>query len=72
MYEIGFDKEIQSREDILISVYDIDAIIGLDKLSIPVPTARDIAWVDLTVQLDGLTQCHRHILQVLVDLQWFH
>lgn len=60
------------REHKLISVYDVDAIIGLDQLSIPVPTSRDIAWEDLTVKGDGLTQQHFHILQVLVDLQWFH
>lgn len=42
-------EESQSREDILVSVYDIDAVTGLDQLSIPVPAAWDIAWVDLTV-----------------------
>lgn len=34
---------------------DVDAVAGLDQLSVPVPTAWDIAWIDLTVQLDGLT-----------------
>lgn len=59
-------------EDILVSVYDVNAIIGLDQLSVPVPPAGDVAWIDLTVQLNGLTQQDCHILQVLIDLQWFH
>lgn len=53
-------------------MYDVDAVVGLDQLSVPVPPAWDIAWVNLTVELDGLTQQDCHILQVLVDLQWFH
>lgn len=51
---------------------DVDAVTGLDQLSIPVPTTWDVAWVNLTVQLDGLTQHHCYILQVLEHLQWFH
>lgn len=53
-------------------MYDVDAVVGLDQLSIPVPPAWDIPWVDLTVQLNGLAQKHGHILQVLVNLQGFH
>ena len=53
-------------------MYDGDAVIGLDQLSVPVPTTWDVARVNLTVQLEGLTQQDRLILQVLVDLQWFH
>lgn len=70
--EFPLCEEWQSREGILISVYDVDALAVLDQLSIPVPTAWDIAWVDLTVQFERLTQQQRYILQVLVDLQWFH
>lgn len=53
-------------------MYDGDAVIGLDQLSVPVPTTWDVAGVNLTVQLDGLTQQHLLIQQVLVNLQWFH
>lgn len=53
-------------------MYDVDAIIWLDQLSIPVPTAWDVAWEDLTVQFEWLTKLHGHILQVLEDLKWFH
>lgn len=57
---------------LLVSVYDVDAVAGLNQLSVPVPTTRDVAWVNLTVQLDGLTQHRCHVLQVLIHLQWFH
>lgn len=60
------------ESSILVSVYDGDAVARLDQLSVPVPTTWDIAWVDLTVQLDGLTEQHCHVLQVLIHLQWFH
>lgn len=39
---------------LLVSVYDIDAVAGLNQLSVPVPTTWDVAWGNLTVQLDGL------------------
>lgn len=48
---------------------NIDAIIRLDQLSIPVPAPRDIAGRDFTVQLDWLTQQHSYVLQVLVHLE---
>lgn len=51
---------------------NIDAIIGLDQLSIPVPAAWDVARVNLTMQLNRLSEPYCHILQVLVDLKWFH
>lgn len=51
---------------------DGDAVAGLDQLSIPVPATRDVAGVNFTVQLEGLTQQHRDILQVLVHLQGLH
>lgn len=55
-----------------VSVYDVDAVVGLDQLSVPVPTAWDVPGEDFTVQLNGFTQKHGDVLQVLVDLQWFH
>lgn len=51
---------------------DIDAIIRLDQLPIPVPTPRDIARGNFTVQLDGLTKQHSYVLQVLVNLERLH
>lgn len=57
---------------LLVSVYNVETVTGLDQLCVPVPATWDVAWVNLTVQLDGFTQHHCHILQVLVHLQWFH
>lgn len=68
----GFDWTEFNRDNIPISVYDSDTVTGLDQLSIPVPATWDIAWVNLALQLDRLTQQHCYILQVLVHLQWFH
>lgn len=55
-------------EVILCPVDDVDAITFLDELSIPVPTTGDVSGIDVTVELDGLSQHHSHILQVLVNL----
>lgn len=51
---------------------DVDAIVGLDQLPVPVPAPRDVARGNFTVQLDGLTQKHSYVLQVLVYLEWLH
>lgn len=51
---------------------DVDAIVGLDQLPIPVPAPRDVARGNFTVQLDGLTQKHSYVLQVLVHLEWLY
>lgn len=53
-------------------VCDGDAVIFLDQLSIPVPSACDVSWGDLTAQLQRFAQQDFCILQVLMDLQWFH
>lgn len=51
---------------------DIDSVVGLDQLPVPVPAPGDVAGGNFTVQLDWLTQQHRYVLQILVDLEWLH
>lgn len=47
---------------ILGFVQNVDAVIRLDELAVPVPAARNIPRVDLTVQIKRLTQQHSHVL----------
>lgn len=58
--------------DVLGSLQDVDAVVGLNQLSVPVPATWNIPREDLTVHLQWLAQKHCHVLQILNNLQWLH